>query len=252
MHRVSPYRAVDGPECLVEALAELGTPAILKTADFGYDGKGQVRIDRADQAEEAWSHMGRPLGVLEAFVPFTQEASVICARSQGGDITCFGPVLNVHARHILDVTTAPADIPPTVERDALALARAITEALGVVGLLAVEMFVVGEHVLVNELAPRPHNSGQEVTEEGREEASAFVARGAGEARPESREGSCCQGSEYESREEGNQEEGYEEGRPKGRASGEEAVGKARLTALYSRRPSATGWRRRPPKANWTD
>jgi len=100
-----------------------------------------------------------PLGVLEAFVPFTQEISVICARSQQGDVASFGPMVNVHARHILDVTTAPAEIPPRVERDALELARAITEALDVVGLLAVEMFVVGDRVLVNELAPRPHNSG---------------------------------------------------------------------------------------------
>jgi len=155
----TPYRAVDSPETLAEAIGELGTPAILKTADFGYDGKGQVRIDRADQHEAAWDQMGRPLGVLEAFVPFTQEISVICARTQTGDVASFGPVVNVHARHILDVTTAPADIPPNVERDALELARTITEALGVVGLLAVEMFVVGDRVLVNELAPRPHNSG---------------------------------------------------------------------------------------------
>jgi 5-(carboxyamino)imidazole ribonucleotide synthase len=103
--------------------------------------------------------MGRPLGVLEAFVPFTREISVICARSATGALTCFGPVENVHVRHILDVTTAPACIDPAIERAALDLARAITEALDVVGLLAVEMFVVGERVLVNELAPRPHNSG---------------------------------------------------------------------------------------------
>jgi 5-(carboxyamino)imidazole ribonucleotide synthase len=156
---VAAYRAVDGESGLARALAELGTPAVLKTADFGYDGKGQVRIDRAEDFEAAWAQMGRPLGVLEAFVPFTQEISVICARTQRGDIACFGPVENVHAHHILDVTTAPANIAPKVACDALALGRAIAEALGVVGLLAVEMFVVGDRVLVNELAPRPHNSG---------------------------------------------------------------------------------------------
>ena len=156
---LSPYRAVDSPECMADALLELGAPAVLKTADFGYDGKGQVRIDRAAEHDDAWEQMGRPLGVLEAFVPFTQEISVICARSQQGDVASFGPMVNVHARHILDVTTAPAEIPPRVERDALELARAITETLDVVGLLAVEMFVVGDRVLVNELAPRPHNSG---------------------------------------------------------------------------------------------
>jgi 5-(carboxyamino)imidazole ribonucleotide synthase len=156
---VTAYRAVDGAAPLAQALAELGTPAVLKTADFGYDGKGQVRIDRAVDHEAAWSRMGRPLGVLEAFVPFTQEISVICARAQTGEVCCYGPVTNVHSRHILDVTTAPADLPPALAHEALELARAITEALGVVGLLAVEMFVVGERVLVNELAPRPHNSG---------------------------------------------------------------------------------------------
>jgi 5-(carboxyamino)imidazole ribonucleotide synthase len=156
---VAAYRAVDGAPALARALVELGTPAILKTADFGYDGKGQVRIDRAEDFEAAWAQMGRPLGVLEAFVPFTQEISVICARTQQGDIACFGPVENVHARHILDVTTAPANVAPAALRDALELGRAIAEALGVVGLLAVEMFVGGDRVLVNELAPRPHNSG---------------------------------------------------------------------------------------------
>ena len=156
---IAPYRAVDSPECLAEALAELGTPAVLKTADFGYDGKGQVRLDRAGRLDEAWEQMGRPLGVLEAFIPFMQEISVICARAHNGDVACFGPVENVHARHILDVTTAPADLPAAVEADATALARAVTETLGVVGLLAVEMFVVDGRVLVNELAPRPHNSG---------------------------------------------------------------------------------------------
>jgi 5-(carboxyamino)imidazole ribonucleotide synthase len=156
---LTAYRPVDSAAALAGALAELGTPAILKTADFGYDGKGQVRIDRADACAAAWSNMGRPLGVLEAFVPFTQEVSVIVARSERGEMACFGPVENAHARHILDVTTAPARVAPTVEHQALDLGRSIAETLGVVGLLAVEMFVVGERVLVNELAPRPHNSG---------------------------------------------------------------------------------------------
>jgi 5-(carboxyamino)imidazole ribonucleotide synthase len=156
---LAAYRAVDSAAALASALAEVGTPAILKTADFGYDGKGQVRIDRADECDAAWTKMGRPLGALEAFVPFTQEVSVIVARSGRGEIACFGPVENVHVRHILDVTTAPAGVGLSLERQALELGTAIAETLGVVGLLAVEMFVVGERVLVNELAPRPHNSG---------------------------------------------------------------------------------------------
>jgi 5-(carboxyamino)imidazole ribonucleotide synthase len=156
---VAPYRPVRSAAHLRAALGELGTPAILKTADFGYDGKGQTRIDRAQQADAAWSNLGRPVGVLEAFVPFTQEISVICARGVDGDVRWYGPVENVHSRHILDTTTAPANVSPTVARLAHELSRAITESLHVVGLLAVEMFVVGEQIVVNELAPRPHNSG---------------------------------------------------------------------------------------------
>lgn len=156
---VAPYRAVHGAAELRQALHDLGTPAILKTADFGYDGKGQTRIDRADQAAQAWEHLGRPVGVLEAYVPFTQEISVICARGLDGAETCFGPAENVHARHILDVTVVPANIPPATAQAAIELARNIAARLEVVGLLTVEMFVVGARLVVNELAPRPHNSG---------------------------------------------------------------------------------------------
>lgn len=156
---VAPYRAVHSADELRQAVAKLGTPAILKTADFGYDGKGQTRIDRLDAVDEAWRQLGRPVGVLEAFVPFNQEISVICARGIDGAESSFGPVENVHVRHMLDVSTAPATVPPSTAQAALTLARAITHRLGVVGLLTVEMFVVGDQILVNELAPRPHNSG---------------------------------------------------------------------------------------------
>lgn len=156
---VAPYRAVHSADELRQAVAELGTPAILKTADFGYDGKGQTRIERAAQVDQAWRLLGRPVGVLEAFVPFTQEISVICARAGAGTETCFGPAENVHARHILDVTTVPAAIAPATAQAALDLARAVATRLGIVGLLTVEMFVVGDRLVVNELAPRPHNSG---------------------------------------------------------------------------------------------
>ena len=156
---VAPYRPVQSAAQLHQALHELGFPAILKTADFGYDGKGQTRIDRPDQVDAAWEHLGRPIGVLEAFVPFQQEISVICARGIDGAEACFGPAENVHARHILDVTTVPANLPPGLAHAALDLARAIARSLNVVGLLAVEMFVVAGQLVVNELAPRPHNSG---------------------------------------------------------------------------------------------
>jgi 5-(carboxyamino)imidazole ribonucleotide synthase len=156
---VAPYRAVHGVEELRQTLGELGLPAILKSADFGYDGKGQVRLDAASDLDTAWQRMGRPVGVLEAFVPFTQEISVIVARGLDGRMECFGPAENVHARHILDVTTVPAQVSPRVSADAIELGKAIAQSLGVVGLIAIEMFVVGERVLVNELAPRTHNSG---------------------------------------------------------------------------------------------
>jgi 5-(carboxyamino)imidazole ribonucleotide synthase len=157
---VTCYRAVRSGEEVRQGLAEVGTPAILKTADFGYDGKGQARLDRAEDAAGSWQRLGRPLGVLEAFVPFVKELSVVCARTRRGETLCYPLAENEHRRHILDVTTVPADVGPAVARRALDLARGVAEALGVVGVLAVEMFLLaGGELLVNELAPRPHNSG---------------------------------------------------------------------------------------------
>jgi 5-(carboxyamino)imidazole ribonucleotide synthase len=157
---VARYAVVSRTAELPSALGSIGMPAILKTADFGYDGKGQVRIDRVESADQAWANMGRPSGVLEAFVPFVRELSVICARTASGKITCFPPAENLHRNHILDVTTVPGELSPATARRAIELASAITQALSVVGLLAVEMFETREGVLlVNELAPRPHNSG---------------------------------------------------------------------------------------------
>lgn len=156
---VAPYRAVRSAAELQQAITEIGLPAILKTADFGYDGKGQVRIDRAENLDAIWGTMNRPVAVLEGFVPFDKEASVIVARGLDGAMTTFGPVENAHARHILDVTIAPADLSTQVTKDAIELGQAIAKSLDVVGLIAVEMFIVGDKVIVNELAPRPHNSG---------------------------------------------------------------------------------------------
>ena len=157
---VAPHRAVRSAEQLAQAVAQLGTPCILKTADFGYDGKGQVRISEAGEVNDAWRRMGRPVGLLEAFVPFSKELSVICARAADGQAVCFPPAENVHRNHILDVTTVPADVPTSTKSAAIGLAQEIASALGVVGLLTVEMFLVSDdHLIVNELAPRPHNSG---------------------------------------------------------------------------------------------
>jgi len=139
---------------------ELGDPTILKSADYGYDGKGQVTIGATTDLQFAWQSMGRPVGVVEAFVDFEKEISVIVARTAGGQTSSFPPFENEHRRHILDITTCPADIEPSVAARAIELATAVAEELAVVGVIAVEMFLrPGGELLVNELAPRPHNSG---------------------------------------------------------------------------------------------
>ncbi|MCS7046192.1 MAG: 5-(carboxyamino)imidazole ribonucleotide synthase, partial [Gemmataceae bacterium] len=156
---VAPYRVVRSSDDVQHAAEELGLPVILKTADFGYDGKGQARLEHGDEAAAAWTALGRPVGVVEAFVPFDREVSVIVAADGRGNLRSFGPVENTHSRHILDVSVAPASCPPEMAQRAVAMAEAIAATLGVVGLLTVEMFVVGDQLIVNELAPRPHNSG---------------------------------------------------------------------------------------------
>jgi 5-(carboxyamino)imidazole ribonucleotide synthase len=157
---VTPYALVATAHDLEAAVTRLGTPAILKTASFGYDGKGQARIDRADDVLVAWDAIGRQPAILEAFVDFELELSVVAARGADGRFAHYGAIENAHARHILDVSMAPAGVPPAVEREAIAIARATLEALDVVGVLCVEMFLRRDgRVLVNELAPRTHNSG---------------------------------------------------------------------------------------------
>jgi 5-(carboxyamino)imidazole ribonucleotide synthase len=157
---VAPYALVDTLDALSAAIARLGLPAVLKTASFGYDGKGQARIDRAEDALAAWDRIGRQPAVLEAFVDFERELSVVAARGVDGRIAHYGVIENAHARHILDVSVSPARVPPPVEREAIAVAHATLEALDVVGVLCVELFLTRDgRVLVNELAPRTHNSG---------------------------------------------------------------------------------------------
>ncbi len=159
----APFRIVTTPGELAEAVAALGTPCVLKTTGGGYDGKGQLKItadlDPAD-AWAQWSGGQARRGVLEAWVDFDAELSVVCARNGRGELQPFPVFENIHTRHILDVTICPARFAPGVLREAEELARAITEALDVQGLLAVEMFLARDgRVVVNELAPRPHNSG---------------------------------------------------------------------------------------------
>lgn len=157
----APFRVVDSPAALKAAVAELGAPAVLKTADFGYDGKGQVKIPSRDTDLDAvWERLAAPVGVLEAWIPFTLEISVIVARTATGETAVYPACENIHANHILHLTITPARVSAEVEARARALAVRVAEALDVVGLLAVELFVLADgSVLVNEMAPRPHNSG---------------------------------------------------------------------------------------------
>ncbi len=157
---VAPFAAVRSAAELHEALARLGTPAVLKTAGWGYDGKGQVKIDTVDQADAAWSALKTEEAVLEAFVDFAMEVSVVAARGLDGSFAHFGLIANDHSRHILDVSVAPAPVDAAMVREAVEIARGILDGLGVVGVLCVEMFLTRDgRLLVNELAPRPHNSG---------------------------------------------------------------------------------------------
>jgi 5-(carboxyamino)imidazole ribonucleotide synthase len=154
------YREVGDPAALARTLRDVGVPAVLKSVRFGYDGKGQVKVTSDTASEAYWTEMGGPVGILERFVDFACEISVIVARSASGGWATYVPVENQHAHHILDTTIAPARINPEVAMRAEAIARHIAEKLEVIGLLTVEMFVTpDDQLLVNELAPRPHNSG---------------------------------------------------------------------------------------------
>jgi len=164
-----PFRRITSAEALKAAVAELGAPAVLKSASFGYDGKGQCKILPGDDLEAVWAPFEGTEAVLEGFVRFEKEVSVLVARGADGAVATYPVCENAHANHILDVTTVPASISPAVAEKARALATTIASAIDLVGLLAVEMFVLpgketgetGEsgELLVNELAPRPHNSG---------------------------------------------------------------------------------------------
>lgn len=156
----APWRHVTTRAGLDTALGELGCPAVLKTAGFGYDGKGQVKIDGVHEAGAAWDALGGAECVLEGWIAFEREVSVVAVRGADGAFAHYGVIENAHRHHILDVSVAPADVPPAVARDAEAITRAVMERLDVVGVLCVEFFLTpGGQLLVNEIAPRPHNSG---------------------------------------------------------------------------------------------
>src|SRR5512140_2276474 len=157
---VTPFAPVRSEAELRGALDRIGTPAVLKTAAFGYDGKGQVTIRSATVGDQAWARLGRAEAILEAFIELEREISVIGARAIDGSSSFFGPFENTHRHHILDVSTAPADVQAALATDAIEVTRAVLEALEYVGILCVEFFVSRDgRLMINELAPRPHNSG---------------------------------------------------------------------------------------------
>lgn len=156
----TPFREVRTYADLHAAARDLGLPAVLKTASFGYDGKGQQKVYAQSDPATVFANLGGATGIYEAFVDFEKEISVVAARTTDGKFAAFPVFENRHANHILDVTFAPAAIGPTLAKEAVDLAAGILDKLGVVGLLTVELFVTrAGQLLVNELAPRTHNSG---------------------------------------------------------------------------------------------
>ncbi len=157
---VTPFAPVRSLSDLQEALAKLGAPAVLKTAAWGYDGKGQTIIRAAGDAAAAWERLATPEAILEAWIDFELEVSVVAARGLTGEFVAFPVFENAHRDHILDVTVCPARVSENIQREAVEIARSVLETLDVVGVLCVEFFVTKDsHLLINETAPRPHNSG---------------------------------------------------------------------------------------------
>jgi 5-(carboxyamino)imidazole ribonucleotide synthase len=147
---------------LQAAVKSIGFPCVLKTADFGYDGKGQVKLPTdATDLKAAWEKIGAPVAVLEAWVPFQMEISVLVARTVDGRTAVYDPAENIHRNHILHLSISPARISESTSKEAKDLAVSIADRINLVGLLAVEMFVKEGRIIVNELAPRPHNSGHQ-------------------------------------------------------------------------------------------
>jgi 5-(carboxyamino)imidazole ribonucleotide synthase len=164
---LAPWRPVRTDDDLAAAPVELGLPLILKTAASGYDGKGQVRVERAEDLESAWATLRRVECVAEGWVEFAAEVSVVAVRGADGGAVAFPVALNRHERHILDSTVMPAPVGPIVSQEARTMALSVAEALGTIGVLTVEFFLTADgRLMINELAPRPHNSGHLTIEAG--------------------------------------------------------------------------------------
>ena len=157
--KVAPYANVTSAAEAEAAAQSIGTPSILKTRRMGYDGKGQVRLKDASDMEQAWQAMQGAPSVLEGFINFSHEVSVIAARASDGQVACYDPGENVHREGILHSTTVPASLSAAQRMDAVLLAGQILNALDYVGVMGVELFVTADGLIVNEIAPRVHNSG---------------------------------------------------------------------------------------------
>jgi 5-(carboxyamino)imidazole ribonucleotide synthase len=159
----APFAAAASDRDLAQALSVVGRPAVLKTRRYGYDGKGQATLRPDDDAAAAWAAIGGQPSIVEAYIPFEREISMVAARGHDGRIACFDVAENEHRNHILKISRVPAEVTPAVAAEARRIAEEIAQAFDYVGVLAVEMFVVadgsGHAVMVNEIAPRVHNSG---------------------------------------------------------------------------------------------
>lgn len=157
--QVAPFADITDQNELMMVLDTIGTPSILKTRRFGYDGKGQSRLNTSADAERALADIQNAPAILEGFVDFTKEISVIAARNAAKQVVCFDPGENIHKNGILHTTTVPAQISPAMRTDAVLIAAKILNALDYTGVMGVELFVTKSGLVVNEIAPRVHNSG---------------------------------------------------------------------------------------------
>ncbi len=157
---IAEFERIKTIEDLYRAVEKIGFPCVLKTAGFGYDGKGQKRIESNSDVEDAFADVDSAECVAESFVDFEREVSVVCARDEAGNFAHYGVIENEHVDHILDVSFLPGDVSTGVQDDAIEIARGIAEKFEYVGTLCIEFFLTGgDELLVNEIAPRPHNSG---------------------------------------------------------------------------------------------
>jgi 5-(carboxyamino)imidazole ribonucleotide synthase len=157
---VTPFEPVHDVNELHDAITRLGSPGVLKTSAWGYDGKGQIRIESPADAGAAWRAINTTEAIYERFIDFERELSIVAARGMDGAIVEYGPIENTHSRHILDLSICPAQVSQDTAREAIEIARGVLDAFDLVGVMCVEFFLTpaGE-LMINELAPRPHNSG---------------------------------------------------------------------------------------------